>query len=102
MAVAERTREIGLTKAIGASSGTILRQFLSEAIIISVKGGLIGMGIGILIGNLLSLVFKTSFIVPWIWLGIGLSICLIVGLAAGIYPALKASKLNPILALRYE
>ncbi|MGI9192463.1 MAG: ABC transporter permease [Chitinophagaceae bacterium] len=102
VSVAERTREIGLTKAIGASSGTILRQFLSEAIIISVKGGLIGMGIGILIGNLLSLVFKTSFIVPWMWLGIGLSICLIVGLAAGIYPALKASKLNPILALRYE
>ena len=102
VSVAERTREIGLSKAIGASSDTILRQFLSEAIIISVKGGLIGMGLGILIGNLLSLVFKTAFIIPWMWLGIGLSICLIVGLAAGIYPALKASKLNPILALRYE
>lgn len=102
VSVAERTREIGLSKAIGASSDTILRQFLSEAIIISVKGGLIGMGLGILIGNVLSIFFKTAFIIPWMWLGIGLSICLIVGLAAGIYPALKASKLNPILALRYE
>ena len=102
VSVAERTREIGLSKAIGASSDTILRQFLSEAIIISVKGGLIGMGLGILIGNVLSIFFKTAFIIPWMWVGIGLSICLIVGLAAGIYPALKASKLNPILALRYE
>ncbi len=102
VSVAERTREIGLSKALGATSNVIRKQFLSEAIIISVKGGLIGIVIGILIGNLLSLVFKTAFVIPWLWMGIGLTICFIVGLAAGIYPALKASRLNPIIALRYE
>lgn len=102
VSVAERTREIGLSKALGATSSIIRKQFLSEAIIISVKGGVIGIVIGILIGNILSFVFKTSFVIPWLWMGIGLSICFIVGLAAGIYPALKASRLNPIIALRYE
>jgi putative ABC transport system permease protein len=102
VSVAERTREIGLSKALGATSRIVLRQFLSEAIIISVKGGIIGLVVGILIGNILTLFFKTSFIIPWLWVGIGLSICLVVGLLAGIYPALKASRLNPILALRYE
>lgn len=102
VAVAERTREIGLSKAIGANSQTIRLQFLSEAVIISVKGGVIGILIGILIGNLLSLVFSSPFIIPWMWIGIGLSICIVVGLLAGIYPALKASRLNPIVALRYE
>lgn len=102
VSVAERTREIGLSKALGATSNVIRKQFLSEAIIISVKGGLIGIVIGILIGNLLSLVFKTAFVIPWLWMGIGLTICFVVGLAAGIYPALKASRLNPIIALRYE
>lgn len=102
VSVAERTREIGLSKALGATSNVIRKQFLSEAIIISVKGGVIGIVIGILIGNLLSLVFKTAFVIPWLWMGIGLTICFVVGLAAGIYPALKASRLNPIIALRYE
>lgn len=102
VAVAERTREIGLSKAIGANSQTIRLQFLSEAVFISVKGGLIGIVIGILIGNLLSLVFSSPFIIPWMWIGLGISICVAVGLLAGIYPALKASRLNPIVALRYE
>lgn len=102
VSVAERTREIGLSKALGATSNVIRKQFLSEAIIISVKGGIIGIVIGILIGNLLSFVFKTAFVIPWLWMGIGITICFVVGLAAGIYPALKASRLNPIIALRYE
>lgn len=102
VSVAERTREIGLTKAIGANSNTIKLQFLSEAIFISLKGGIIGILIGITIGNILSLAFSSQFIIPWIWIGMGLSICILVGLLAGIYPALKASKLNPINALRYE
>jgi putative ABC transport system permease protein len=102
VSVAERTREIGLTKAIGANSQTIKLQFLSEAIFISLKGGFIGIVIGILIGNILSFAFSSPFVIPWMWIGIGLSICIVVGLLAGIYPALKASRLNPINALRYE
>jgi putative ABC transport system permease protein len=102
VSVAERTREIGLSKAIGANSVTIRMQFLTEAIYISLKGGFIGITIGILIGNLISLALKTDFLIPWLWILIGFSICLVVGLLAGIYPAIKASKLNPINALRYE
>lgn len=102
VSVAERTREIGVTKAIGANSKTIRLQFLSEAIIISLSGGMIGIILGILIGNILSLVFHSPFMIPWPWIGVGMSICLVVGLLAGIYPALKAGKLNPINALRYE
>lgn len=102
VSVAERTREIGVTKAIGANSKTIRLQFLTEAVIISLSGGMVGIISGILIGNILSLVFQSPFIIPWIWIVIGMSICLIVGLLAGIYPALKAGKLNPIDALRYE
>lgn len=102
VSVAERTREIGLSKAIGANEKTIRMQFLSEAVYISLKGGAIGMLIGILIGNLISIVMHTGFVVPWMWILAGFTICFIVGLMAGIYPALKASKLNPIIALRYE
>jgi putative ABC transport system permease protein len=102
VSVAERTREIGLTKAIGANAATIRAQFLTEALIISLKGGFIGIVVGIVIGNVLTLVLGTSFVIPWMWIGVGLSLCILVGLLAGIYPALKASKLNPINALRYE
>lgn len=102
VSVAERTREIGLSKAIGANSNTIRIQFLIEAIYISLKGGIIGISVGILIGNIISLALKTSFLIPWIWILIGVTICIVVGLTAGIYPAIKASKLNPINALRYE
>jgi putative ABC transport system permease protein len=102
VAVAERTREIGISKAIGANNQTVKRQFLLEAIYISLKGGIIGIIIGILLGNLLSIFFESPFLIPWLWIATGISICVFVGMAAGIYPAIRAAKLNPITALRYE
>lgn len=102
VSVAERTREIGVSKALGARSSTIKRQFLTESVMISLMGGCAGVIVGILIGNIFGLIFKTGFIVPWIWIGMGVSLCGIVGVISGIYPAIKASKLDPIVALRYE
>lgn len=102
VSVAERTREIGLAKSVGATNIVILRQFLMEAIIISLIGGFLGIVIGILMGNGLSLIFGSPMIIPWLWIFTGFLICIVVGLVAGIYPALKASRLNPIESLRYE
>jgi putative ABC transport system permease protein len=102
VSVAERTREIGVSKALGARSSIIKRQFLTESIMISLMGGAVGILLGILVGNLFSVLFKTGFIVPWLWIGMGVSLCALVGIISGIYPAIKASKLDPIVALRYE
>lgn len=102
VSVAERTREIGVNKALGATSRTIRVQFVLEAIIISVLGGLLGVLLGMMVGNIVSVLLKSSFIVPWFWISAGILLCAGVGLAAGFYPALKASKLDPIVALRYE
>ena len=102
VSVAERTREIGVCKAIGANRRTILIQFLTEAVVICQLGGLVGIILGILIGNIISILMGSSFLVPWGWIAIAVITCLIVGLAAGIYPAIKAAKLDPIEALRYE
>ncbi|HEY9260025.1 ABC transporter permease [Chitinophaga sp.] len=102
VSVAERTREIGVTKALGATSHVVRTQFLYEAIIISVMGGVIGVIMGMLLGNIVSVLLKSAFIVPWLWIIIGVTICAAVGLVSGIYPAYKASKLDPIIALRYE
>ncbi len=102
VSVAERTREIGVSKALGARSSTIKRQFLTESIMISLMGGVVGIVSGILTGNLLGLVFHTGFIVPWLWISMGVGLCAVVGVISGIYPAIKAAKLDPIVALRYE
>lgn len=102
VSVAERTREIGVNKALGARSSAIRKQFLTESVLISLMGGVLGIILGILVGNLVGLAFGSGFVVPWLWIGFGVTLCAIVGVVSGIYPALKASKLDPIVALRYE
>ena len=102
VAVNERTREIGLIKALGGTKKSIRQQFLFESIIISLIGALFGIILGVLVGNLFGIVLKTGFVVPWGWVITGIVVCSLVGLFAGLYPAYKASKLDPIVALRYE
>ena len=102
VSVTERTKEVGLVKAIGGKSKLIRMQFLTEAVIISVMGAFFGIILGVFVGNVFSMVLNTGFVVPWAWIFYGILICTIVGLLAGLYPALKAGKLNPIEALRYE
>jgi putative ABC transport system permease protein len=102
VAVTERTKEIGLIKAIGGRQSNVRQQFLFEAILISLMGALFGVILGVIVGNSFSLVLNTGFVVPWDWMILGIIICSIVGLLAGLYPAFKASRLNPIEALRYE
>ena len=101
--VSERTREIGIRKAIGATDKHILIQFLTESVIISQVGGILGIFAGLVIGLLLAkFLFHSHFVMPWAWILLALIINTIVGLLSGVYPALRASKLDPIESLRHE
>ena len=102
VSVAERTREIGTRKALGARSAYIKQQFLTEAILICLMGGALGVLLGILAGNMVAFVVGGRFVMPWGWMFAGLVISTIVGLVSGYLPAVKASRLDPIVALRYE
>jgi putative ABC transport system permease protein len=104
VSVTERTREIGIRKSLGATPRVIRFQFLIEAIVVCIIGGIAGLLLGIIIGNVISNVITPggSFVVPWIWMAMGILVCVLVGVLSGIYPAIKASRLDPIEALRYE
>ncbi|KAA9039126.1 FtsX-like permease family protein [Ginsengibacter hankyongi] len=102
VAVNERTREIGLIKAIGGTKKSIRTQFLFESVLISLIGAIFGIISGVLIGNVVGMLLHTGFVVPWFWVALGIVVCSAVGLFAGLYPALKAASLDPIVALRYE
>jgi putative ABC transport system permease protein len=102
VSVTERTKEIGVRKSIGARSRSILAQFLIEAVVLSLAGGIAGIVLGVATGNALAVWLKAEVVFPWDWALIGLLTCSVIGVAAGLYPALKASRLDPIESLRYE
>jgi len=102
VSVTERTKEIGIRKAVGATSNNIMLQFLVEAIVICLMGGLVGVFLGIMMGFGVTALVDGKFFIPWNWITLGISVCVVVGLVSGLYPALKASRLDPIDALRYE
>ncbi|CCH01064.1 protein of unknown function DUF214 [Fibrella aestuarina BUZ 2] len=106
VSVTERTREIGIRKSLGATPMRIRQQFLIEAIVICILGGLVGIMLSIAIGNAVAFGISSDgegrFVLPWLWMMLGLLVCVAVGLFSGIYPAIRASKLDPIDALRYE
>ncbi len=102
VSVGERTREIGTRMALGAKPRVIEQQFLFESILISQMGGAAGIVLGILCGNLISLLTGGAFVIPWGWLVLGVALCLLVGICSGYLPARKAAGLDPVEALRYE
>lgn len=103
VSVTERTREVGVRKALGATPLRIRQQFVIEAIVVCILGGIAGIVFGIGIGNLISSAIGIdAFVIPWLWMLVGLIICVVVGLLSGYYPAFKASKLDPIESLRFE
>ena len=102
VSVTERTREIGIRKAIGAQKRTIRFQFLVEAISLSLIGGIAGIILGLIGGNIIGMLLSASVVLPVFWIVLGLIVTTSVGLVFGVYPAIKASNLDPIEALRYE
>jgi putative ABC transport system permease protein len=102
VSVTERTKEIGIRKSIGAKKRNILNQFLIEATLLSMMGGLAGILFGVLGGNIAATFFNAEMIFPWGWAIAGLLVCSAIGIGFGLYPAYKAASLDPIEALRYE
>jgi putative ABC transport system permease protein len=102
VSVTERTREIGIRKSIGARKSNILSQFILEAVLLSEMGGIFGIVTGVLAGNILAIVMDVPAIIPYDWVAIGFVTCSIIGIIFGVYPAWKASNLDPIESLRYE
>ncbi len=102
VSVTERTREVGIRKALGATPLKIRQQFIVEAIVVCLIGGIVGVLLGVAIGNIAAKFMNMSFVLPWLWMFVGLVVCVAVGLFSGYYPANKASKLDPIESLRFE
>jgi len=102
VSVTERTREIGIRMALGATKRNIAIQFLTESVVICQLGGFFGIMLGILIGNVVTLIIGGSFIVPWLWMILAAVLCFVVGVVAGLYPAVRAANLDPVEALRHE
>lgn len=102
VSVTERTKEIGTRKALGASRRIIVIQFLAEAITVSFLGGVAGIILGLVIGNVLASYMNVAFILPLQWMILGVVISFTVGVISGLVPAIQASRLNPIDALRHE
>ncbi len=102
VSVTERTKEIGIIKALGATRRNILIQFLIEAVLICLIGGVLGVALAIPLGNIVTVLMGGPYIIPWAWIILGLAVCTIVGIVAGLYPAVKASALDPVESLRYE
>jgi putative ABC transport system permease protein len=102
VSVTERTREIGIRRAVGAKKRNIMTQFIVEAVVLSEFGGVLGILLGIVAGNVAAMALKTPPVFPWDWALIGLFVCSVVGIAFGTYPAWKAADLDPIESLRYE
>ena len=102
VSVTERIKEIGIRKAIGATKGDILTQFLTEAVFLSQFGGIVGVILGILGGNLVAVLLKVPAVIPMDWAFYGLVVCSVIGIGFGIYPAWRAANLDPIESLRYE
>lgn len=102
VSVTERTKEIGIRKAIGAQKRNILNQFITEAVVLCQFGGIAGIAVGVIGGNLAALAFDLPAVVPWDWVFLGFLLCTMIGVIFGVYPAWKAANLDPIDALRYE